>query len=327
MQFYCNLLGTRRVKYRGVAGMVRAKHQATNGFPRPPRATSQRGSVEIRPVGGVIGAEVSEIDLQHPLSDDQVAQIEKALIDHLVLFFRHQALTDQGQRDFAARFGPLDTFPLAPPVSAAVPELHMLSFETGGAALGSHVDAWHTDGTFMRCPPMGTVLRAVELPPYGGDTCWANMYAAYDALSPAIRRALDGLVAVHDYTKISYTTFDHLPDPDAELLRLRARYPVMRHPVVRVHPVTGRRLLFVHRNYTVRIEGLTERENEVLLPYLCDHVRDPLFQCRFQWTRGAVAFWDNRATQHYAVPDYVGRRVMHRVVITGDEVVGVQAEP
>jgi taurine dioxygenase len=278
--------------------------------------------VEISPVGGVIGAEVSGIDLQQPLSDDQVAQIEKGLIDHLVLFFRDQNLTDQGQRDFAARFGPLEAFPLAPAANPDVPEMHTLSFDTGTAALGSHVDSWHTDGTYMRCPPMGTVLRAVELPTYGGDTCWANMYAAYDSLSPALQRALDGLVAVHDYTKISYTTFDHLADPEAELRALRDRYPVMRHPVVRVHPVTGRKLLFVHRNYTVRIEGLTERENEVLLPYLCDHVRDPLFQCRFRWTPGALAFWDNRATAHYGVPDYVGRRVMHRVVIAGDEVAG-----
>ena len=150
--------------------------------------------MEIRPVGGVIGAEVSGIDLQQPLSDDQVAQIEKGLIDHLVLFFRGQNLTDQGQRDFAARFGPLEAFPLAPAANPDVPEMHTLSFETGAAALGSHVDSWHADGTYMRCPPMGTVLRAVELPSYGGDTCWANMYAAARVIpSDRVRRRSESI--------------------------------------------------------------------------------------------------------------------------------------
>jgi taurine dioxygenase len=275
-------------------------------------------AITIRPVTGVIGAEIGNVDIARPLPSSDVAAIKDALHRFLVLFFRDQQLTDEQHRDFAAQFGDLEPFVLAPPANPDLPEMHALSFDNGAAAKGSNVDSWHTDGTFMERPPLGTVLRAVELPPHGGDTCWANMYAAYDALSPALKRALDGLVAVHDFTKISYTTFDDRPDPAAELQRVRERYPVVLHPVVRQHPETGRPLLYVHRNYTIRIEGLTLRENEVLLPFLFDHVRDPLFQCRFRWEPGSVAFWDNRATQHYGVPDYPGRRIMHRVVVAGD---------
>lgn len=276
-------------------------------------------AVAIRPVTSVIGAEISGVDLREPLATSEVEAIEQALIDHLVVFFRDQALTDAQQRDFAAQFGELEPFVLAPPANPDVPEMHALAFDNGAAALGSRVDSWHTDGTFMESPPLGTVLRAVELPPYGGDTCWANMYAAYDALSPALREMAEELDAEHDYMKVKYTTFDDYDDPEAELRKLRARYPLVRHPIVRTHPVTKRKLLYINRNYATRIVGLTERENEMLLPFLFDHVRDPLFQCRFRWQPGSVAFWDNRSTQHYGVPDYPGRRVMHRIVIAGDK--------
>ncbi|MEO5839874.1 MAG: TauD/TfdA family dioxygenase [Acidimicrobiales bacterium] len=276
-------------------------------------------AVAIRPVTSVVGAEISGVDLREPLAAADVEAIEQALIDHLVVFFRDQPLTDAQQRDFAAQFGELEPFVLAPPANPDVPEIHALAFDNGAAALGSRVDSWHTDGTFMESPPLGTVLRAVELPAYGGDTCWANMYAAYDALSPALREMVEDLDAEHDYMKIKYTTFDDYDDPEAELRKLRARYPIVRHPIVRTHPVTKRKLLYVNRNYGTRIVGLTERENEMLLPFLFDHVRDPLFQCRFQWRPGSVAFWDNRSTQHYGVPDYPGRRVMHRIVIAGDK--------
>jgi taurine dioxygenase len=275
-------------------------------------------AVAIRPVTSVIGAEISGVDLREPLSAADVEAIEQALIDHLVVFFRDQELTDAQQRDFAAQFGELEPFVLAPPANPDVPEMHALAFDNGAAALGSRVDSWHTDGTFMESPPLGTVLRAVELPAYGGDTCWANMYAAYEALSPALRELVEELDAEHDYMKVKYTTFDDYDDPEAELRKLRARYPLWRHPIVRTHPVTKRKLLYVNRNYATRIVGLSERENEMLLPFLFDHVRDPLFQCRFRWQPGSVAFWDNRSTQHYGVPDYPGRRVMHRIVIAGD---------
>jgi taurine dioxygenase len=275
-------------------------------------------TIEVHPVSTVIGAEIRGVDLAEPLTPEDKKVVEEALLDHLVVFFRDQHLDDDSHRAFAAQFGPIEPFVLGPPANPDVPEMHTLTFDSGATARGSNTDSWHTDGIFMETPPMGTVLRAVELPPYGGDTCWANMYAVYESLSPAMQRALEGLVAEHDYMKISYTTFDDYPDPEAELRKLRERYPVASHPVVRTHPVTKRKLLYVTPNYTMRIAGLTTRENEVLLPFLYELVREPAYQCRFHWEPGSVAFWDNRATQHYAVPDYPGQRVMNRIVISGD---------
>lgn len=273
--------------------------------------------VDIRPVTGVIGAEVSGVDLSRPLDDGDVAVLRDALHRHLVLFFHDQCLTDASQRDAAAQFGPLEDFVLAPPTDPAVPEVHALAFDDGAAAFGSRVDSWHTDGSFMARPPLATLLRMVELPDHGGDTCWANMYAAYEALSPAMQGMLAELEAEHDFTKVRFTTFDDAADPDAELRKVRERHPPVRHPLVLHHPVTGRPLLYCTRNYVRRIVGVTERENELLLPFLFDHVRDPLFQCRLRWRHGTVALWDNLATQHYGVPDYPGRRVVHRVVLRG----------
>lgn len=274
-------------------------------------------TIEARPVTGVIGAEIHGLDLRRPLTDAAVDEVRRLLHQHLVIFFRDQHLTDAEHRDFAAQFGPLEPFVFAAPTDPAVPEMHALAFDDGAAAYGSRVDSWHTDGSFMTHPPLATVLRAVEIPDHGGDTCWANMYAAYDALSPAMRGMLDGLEAEHDFTKVRFTTFDDADDPADELRRLRAEYPVVRHPIVLRHPATGRRLLYISRNYVRRIIGVTERENDLLLPFLFDHARDPLFQCRFRWAPGSIAFWDNLATQHYGVPDYPGRRVVHRVVLRG----------
>jgi taurine dioxygenase len=274
--------------------------------------------IEVRPLTGCIGAEIDGVDLREPLSTAARDAIEGALIDHLVLFFRDQEMTDEQHRDFAAQFGELEPFVLAPAANADVPEMHKLTFADGAAARGSRTDSWHTDGPFMECPPMGTVLRAVELPEYGGDTCWVSMYDVFESLSPAMQEMLEGLTAEHDFMKVTYTTFDDMPDPEAELRKMRAQYPVAEHPVVRTHPVTKRKLLYVNRNYTTRLVGVTEEENDVLLPFLFERVKDPAYQVRFRWEPGSVAFWDNRATQHYAVPDYPGRRLMHRIVIRGD---------
>src|SRR5262249_41206195 len=154
---------------------------------------------------------------------------------------------------------------------------------------------------------------------YGGDTCWVSMYDVFESLSPAMQDFLEGLTAEHDFMKVKYTTFDHLPDPEAELRKVRERYPAMQHPVVRTHPVTKRKLLYVNSNDTPPLLGVSKEETDVPLPFLLERVKDPAYQVRFQWTPGAIAFWDNRATQHYAVPDYPGRRLMHRVVIQGDK--------
>ena len=270
--------------------------------------------IRILPVTPAIGAEVRGVDLRRPLEPDAVRELERALLAHHVLFFRDQDLTPEQQIAFARHFGPISIPPFAPKYGEN-PELIVLDQK---CPKGEGADNWHSDNTFMREPPLGSILQAVLLPPQGGDTCFANMVAAYEALSEPIRRLISGLRAVHDITKplqkgiaAGHTT--------AKLDEMQAMWPPVDHPVVRTHPATGRKALFVNGNSTTRILGLTERENDVLLPFLIDHVRSPEFQCRFRWEVGSLAFWDNRSTQHFAVPDYAERRVMHRVTIAGDE--------
>jgi taurine dioxygenase len=269
-------------------------------------------SIEITPVTAVIGAEVHGVDLREELSDVDVKIIRHALLDHLVVFFRDQHITDEQQLAFALRFGPMHVSPLQT-VHQDAPEIVVLNqvFPKGEGA-----DEWHSDNTFLAEPPMGSILRAVELPAVGGDTCFASMYAAYEGLSPAMRAFVDGLRGVHDITnplrkaiRDGHSTLD--------LTEMQAKCPPVEHNVVVTHPETGRRALFVNRNSTTHIVGLSDREQDVLLPFLFDHVRSPEYQCRFHWEPGSIAFWDNRSVQHYAVADYHERRIMHRATIAG----------
>ena len=261
----------------------------------------------------VIGAEVLGVDLRDDLDDDLIAELRAALLVHLVLFFRDQDLTPADQLRFAERFGPVMT-PLIDTASTEVPGVTVLDQV---APRGYGTDRWHCDSTFAECPPLGAVLRAVELPPVGGDTLWASMYAAYDTLSVPLRTMLDGLTAVHS-TAIVNQLMRGLPN----VVHREGDDDEFVHPVVRVHPETGRKLLFVNGNFTTRIVELTDAESRALLDLLFAHITSPEFHCRFRWTAGAVAFWDNRAVQHFAVPDYGERRVMHRTLIAGDRPVG-----
>jgi taurine dioxygenase len=271
-------------------------------------------SVEVRAVTATIGAEISGVDLRTPLASDDVAGIEAALLEHGVLFFRDQEITPQQQVAFARHFGTISVPPFAPKYGDD-PEYIVLDQTT---PKGEGADNWHSDNTFMSEPPLGSILRAVELPSIGGDTCFASAVAAYEALSDSMQRFVDGLQAVHDITKplMKGIAAGHT---DAKLEEVQAKWPPVEHPVVRTHPVTGRKALFVNGNSTTHIVGLSERESELLLRFLNDHIRDPAFQCRFRWEPGSIAFWDNRTVQHYAVPDYNERRVMHRVTLTGDK--------
>ncbi|HEX6310811.1 MAG TPA: TauD/TfdA family dioxygenase [Acidimicrobiia bacterium] len=269
-------------------------------------------TIEVTAVTAAIGAEVTGVSLADPLDDGTVGRLRQALLDHLVLFFRGQELTDDQHLAFALRFGPLSLSPLVTRYqdNPKVTVLDQVSPKGEGA------DEWHSDNTFMGDPPMGSILRAAQLPAVGGDTCFANMYAAYEALSPALRSLVDGLRAVHDITKPMHKAIA-AGHTGLDLAEMQERWPPIEHNVVVTHPETGRRALFVNRNSTTHIVGLTERENDVLLPFLLDHVRSPEFQCRFHWAPGSVAFWDNRCVQHYAVADYLERRVMRRVTIDG----------
>jgi taurine dioxygenase len=229
-----------------------------------------------------------------------------------VLVFRGTRLTETEHVAFATRFGKVH-YPPVPTKHGGPPEINVLD-QVNPA--GDGADMWHNDNTYTAVPPMASMLKAVRVPSVGGDTCFASMYAAYEALSGPMRAFVDGLDAVHDITKVMRKAID-AGHTTLDLAEMQRRCPAVTHPVAKVHPETGRRALFVNRNSTSHLVGVTERENEVLLPFLFDHVRSPAFQCRFHWEPDSVAFWDNRSVQHFAVPDYDEPRVMHRVTIAG----------
>jgi len=270
-------------------------------------------TVRVRALTSAIGAEVSGVDLRDPLDAEQHAALEQALLDHLVLLLRDQPLDPERHLAFARRFGMLDVHAFG----RHLPELPELGLLDQTEPERDGANRWHTDSTFMELPPKAAILRAVELPSIGSDTCWASMYAAYEALSPAMQQMLEGLTATHDITGPLVRAIEG-GHSISSLRETQATWPPRSHPVVCRHPDTGRRLLFVNSNFTTRIDSLSEAESEALLHFLFDHVRSPEFQVRFRWERDSVAIWDNRCTQHYALADYRERRIMHRVTIAGD---------
>ncbi len=276
--------------------------------------------IEVRPIAPSLGAEVRGLDLSKPLDEASLARVRQALLDHLVIFFRDQELTPERHKAFAARFGPLET-----DVFVRGMDAHPEILEVVKRAEDARVFAgnWHADVTFQESPALGSVLYALEVPALGGDTLFGNMYLAYEALSPGMRDLLDDLTAVH----CAY------PSYDLDTMAARNAQPggmrytesdprdwTAEHPVVRSHPETGRKALFVNRSYTRRFTGMTEAESRPLLEFLLAHMARPEFTCRFRWRKGSVAFWDNRCAQHCPIADYPGEaRVMHRVSIEGDK--------
>jgi len=267
-------------------------------------------SLHIRPLTSDIGAEIYGVDLREELDAAVVAAIRRALLDHLVVFFRDQAITPDQHLAFARRFGPINVAPFGPKLDTH-PAITVLDQV---APVGGLAARWHSDNPYMPNPPLGSVLRAVAMPEVGGDTCFANMYKAYEELSEPMRALVDGLEAAHDLT---YTLTRAIDEGLARehLETMQSQYPELIRPVVRAHPETGRRALFVNSNFTSRLVGVSEAESSVLLSFLLNHVRSPEFQCRFRWATDSIAFWDNRAVQHFAVPDYTERRLMHRVTV------------
>ena len=270
-------------------------------------------TLDVRPVTAEIGAEIHGIDLREPLDEGTVDALRHALQRHLVLFFRDQDITPAQHLAFAKHFGPITVAPFGPK-HPDFPEITVLDQTT---PKGEGADNWHADNTFMPAPPLGSILRGVMIPDVGGDTCFASGYAAYEALSPSMQQFVVGLTAVHDISRMLAKAISHgqATEPFEQMQRV---WPPHSHPVVTTNPDTGRKCLFVNGNWTARIEGLSERENNALLPMLIDHIRAPEFQCRFRWETGSIAFWDNRWVQHYGVADYGGhRRIMQRVTIEG----------
>ncbi|MFE3827026.1 TauD/TfdA dioxygenase family protein [Streptomyces sp. NPDC059092] len=260
------------------------------------------------PQARTIGAEVRGLDLSRPLEPAVRAELDRALLEWKVLFFRGQHLTSEKQREFALNWGELETNPLL--ATAGAPDV--VRFDR--TAVPTFENVWHTDVTFRERPALGAVLQLREVPPSGGDTMWADMAAAYDNLPQDVKDRIDGARAVHDYIP-GFSRFYSAE----RLAALQDEFPPVEHPVVRRHPDTGRRMLFVNTSFTTRIVGLERAESDRLLRLLFQQAHVPEFQVRFRWEAGDIAFWDNRATQHYAVSDYAPhRRVAERVAIAGD---------
>ncbi len=260
-----------------------------------------------------MGAEIVGVDLARPLDEPALAEIRQAFLDHVVVFFRDQSLTPRQLLAFGQQFGQPVEYPMLRglaecPLITAVIKLEHERDNFGGV--------WHSDTSYLECPPMASLLYAVEIPPYGGDTLFASQYAAYDALSDGLKRTLADLVGVNTSAKadVSRTREDRVRDAGAERKILTGE-----HPVVRTHPETGRKALYINFGHTVRFKDWTEAESAPLLDYLFRHQVKPEFTCRFSWKPGSLAFWDNRCAQHNPVNDYHGhRRVMHRLTLAGD---------
>lgn len=277
---------------------------------------SLKTSLHIEALGPAIGARVSGIDLSQPLHEEQRALLERALLQHHVLFFEGQPISPRQQRDLAARFGELHIHPVYPQHPEAA---EIIVLDTSNDNPPDN-DNWHTDVTFIERPPMGALLSARQLPPSGGDTLWASGIAAYEALSEPLRRLLDPLQAEHDFLQ-SFPAWRFARTPEERLRweAARDKHPPVLHPVVRTHPLSGRRGLFVNEGFTSRILGVSAAESAALLTLLRQHLARPEFAVRWRWKPFDLAFWDNRLTQHYAVADYLPhRRVMHRATILGD---------
>lgn len=266
--------------------------------------------IEVVPQGRIIGAEIRGVDLSRPLDDALREELNRALLEWKVIFFRGQNISSQAQGDFARNWGELETNPLLARGSSS----EVARFDKGGSATPTFENVWHTDVTFRERPALGAVLQLREVPPVGGDTMWADMAAAYDNLPDEVKARIDGATAVHDFIP----GFARFYGPE-KLIGMQEQFPPVEHPVVRTHPETGRKMLFVNTSFTTHITGMDRAESDRLLSFLVRQAHVPEYQVRFHWQAGDIAFWDNRATQHYAVDDYhPNRRVAERVAIAGD---------
>lgn len=272
----------------------------------PQKAACAPSRIQVAPLTQRIGAEISGVDLTDDLPDAVIDELKQAIADYQVIFFRDQKLDHDSHKAFGRRFGELFVHNGV----ASIPghaEIVAIHADANSKYIAG--DNWHSDLTMNPEPPMGSILYLHTMPEVGGDTLWSSMYAAYDALSPRMKDHIEGLTALHDGEHVYRPIIN---DPTKT-------YPCSRHPVVRVHPVTGRKTIFVNPSYTTRIVELPEAESDALLAYLYQHCQDPNFQVRFRWRPHSVAFWDNRCTQHFAVYDYYPHvRSGFRVTIAGD---------
>ncbi len=272
------------------------------------------GAIQVKRVSGALGAEISGVDLSAQQSDETIAAIRQALVEHQVIFFRGQSLTPDQQLAFGRRFGPLNIHPYVQGMADHPEVMEIIKEPSDRINFGG---GWHSDMSFLEAPSIGSILYAVQTPDYGGDTLFASQVAAFEALSPGLRATLETLNAVHsagrEYSSTGASAQKRGSMVVAEAEGVAGEYI---HPVVKVHPETGRKALYVNPAFTMRIEGWSRRESKALLDYLFEHSRYEAFTCRFRWEPGSVAFWDNRSVWHFALNDYPGqRRHMRRVTV------------
>ena len=278
------------------------------------------GPIVVRPLTSALGAEIEGVDLSRPLDNETAEAVHRAFLDHQVIFLRDQDITPDQHKDFARRFGPLNIHPYIEALDGHPEILEVLKDAGDSKNFGG---LWHTDLTFLDIPPLGSMLYAKEVPDAGGDTMWANLYMAHERLSDGLKALLDGLVGLHSAGPVygpGEVTDDRALGTTMKIDQTEAALVEVEHPIVRTHPETGRKGLFLGgRNFLRRFKDMTEAESAPLIDYLHDFAIRPEHTCRFRWAPGSFAFWDNRCTQHYALNDYNGeRRLMHRVTIDGD---------
>src|SRR5262245_55885233 len=270
--------------------------------------------IAVSPLAGALGAEISNVNLGN-LDDALFAEIRTALLEHQVIFFRDQEVTRDQHKAFGRRFGALHVHPFLQPLKdEGHPEFVVLESDAKHPFVA---EAWHSDVTFQTEPPLGSMLRCVAAPEFGGDTMWASMYAAYEALSDTMQRLLSSLIAIHDtsrtFSRDTYRT-EHIGGKRAE------QVVAAEHPVVRTHPETGQKALFVNSAFTHSIKGMKSAESDAVLDFLYRHIESPDFTCRFRWRKNSMAMWDNRRTQHRVVADNLAAyRRMERVTVMGNK--------
>ena len=280
----------------------------------PDKAATAAAPFTVQRLGASLGAEISGLDLKAPMADDTFQAFEAALIEHKVLVLRDQHLTTEQHVRFSQKFGELEVHPMRP--QGEFPEILVLDNHKDNPVLST--DVWHSDTTFRKNPTKYTILRCQIMPELGGDTLWANMETAYNGLSERFRGMIDGLRAVHDFQNFR-VLFKNTAEDRIKLHKMEDMFPNPSHPVVRTHPATGRKSIYVNPQFTLRIEGLEAAESRALLDVLFAQARVPEYQFRLRWSPGTIVFWDNRSTQHYAANDYYpNRRRMERTAVVGD---------
>ncbi len=284
-----------------------------NVAPDAPQTTTAE-PFRIERLGTSLGAEIGGLDLGAPMSEDTFRAFEAALIEHKVVVLRDQHLTTEQHVRFSRRFGELEVHPMRP--QGQFPEILVLDNDKDNPVLST--DVWHSDTTFRKNPTRYTILRCEIIPELGGDTLWADMEAAYNGLSDTFRGMIAGLRAVHDFQNFR-VLFRNTEEDRIKLHRMEDMFPNPSHPVVRTHPVSGRKCIYVNPQFTLRIEGLEPTESRAILDVLFAQARVPEYQFRLRWRPGTVVLWDNRSTQHYAANDYYpARRRMERTAVVGD---------